>query len=312
MKLSIIVPVYNAESYLRPCLDSLLGQTIGDFEIILINDGSADDSQSVIDEYERAWPEIIRSRTVENGGQGRARNIGMELAQGEWLGFVDSDDWIAPHMYEKLYNAARAEGAEVAVCGILSVAADGSTEELPVWQEGRPLFAAGSVSNKLFKRSTVEEIRFPEGLWYEDFAFSANAIMRAGKTAFVAENLYFYRRGQTSTMNNNNAKKNLDMLKIMEGLKEPMLKAGRKDGFEELLINHVLLESIKRLAMQSGPDRKTVIEELRGYVRRNIPSLGRCESFKKEPRNRQIVMLLNYHGMEELSLLLLRAKKRIN
>lgn len=312
MKLSIIVPVYNAEAYLRPCLDSLLGQTIGDFEIILINDGSTDGSQSVIEEYKRTYPQIIRSQTVENGGQGRARNIGMELAQGDWLGFVDSDDWIDLRMYEKLYKAAQAENAEVAVCGILSVAEDGSTEELPVWQEGRALFAAGSVSNKLFKRSAVEGIRFPEGLWYEDFAFSANAIMRAEKTAFVEENLYFYRRGQTSTMNNNNANKNLDMLKIMEGLKGPMLKAGQKDGFEELLINHVLLETVKRLAIQSGPDKKAALGKIRGYVRRNIPNLSQCESFKKESRNRRLIMFLNYHGLEGLSMFVLRAKKQIS
>ena len=96
MKLSVIVPVYNVEKYLRECLDSLAAQTLRDYELILVNDGSTDGSQALIDEYTARFPRLITAMTVTNGGQGRARNFGIERARGEYLGFVDSDDSVAP------------------------------------------------------------------------------------------------------------------------------------------------------------------------------------------------------------------------
>ena len=309
MKLSVIVPVYNAEAYLQRCLDSILGQTMNDLELILINDGSPDNSQAIIDAYKAKYPDLVTALTVDNGGQGRARNIGIGLAQGEYLGFVDSDDWIDERMYEKLLAAAESEGADVAVCAFTSCAADGSRQPMPAWREGIPLSAAGSASNKLFKRNTVGDIRFPEGLWYEDFSFSAQLLMKAGKVAYVPEGLYYYRQGQSSTMNNNNTRKNLDMIQILEGLKGPMLETGYRDSFEGFLINHLLLDTLNRIAVQDSPDKKEVAGKLRGYVRQNIPHLLSCESFKREPRNRRIVMLLNYYGLENLSQALLKAKR---
>ncbi len=94
MKLSIIVPVYNAEQYLHTCLDSLLAQNVRDSEIILVNDGSRDGSGRILEEYRVREPERLRVLTVENGGQGRARNLALDLAQGDFIGFTDSDDWV--------------------------------------------------------------------------------------------------------------------------------------------------------------------------------------------------------------------------
>ena len=118
--------------------------------------------------------------------------------------------------------------------------------------------------------------------------------------------LYIYRCGQTSTMNNNNARKNLDILAIMRDIRDFAAVGGYQDGYEFLLINHVLLDSIKRLAVQSSPEKREVISALRGYVRENIPKLSSCESYRAESRNRRIVMWLNYHGLEQLSIALLR------
>ena len=102
MKVSIIVPVYNVEKYLPKCLDSLVSQTIDDFEILVVNDGSPDRSQDIIDEYSRRYPEKVVSLVKENGGQGSARNMALEIAKGEYIGFVDSDDWVDVTMYEKM------------------------------------------------------------------------------------------------------------------------------------------------------------------------------------------------------------------
>ena len=116
MKLSIIVPVYNVRAYLPACLDSLVNQTLDNYEVILVDDGSSDGSAEIIKDYCERYPELIRSIRVENGGQGRARNFAIEMARGDYLGFVDSDDWITADMYEKLYNTAVRENADVVVC----------------------------------------------------------------------------------------------------------------------------------------------------------------------------------------------------
>ena len=106
MKLSVIVPAYNAEKTIRQSLDSILAQTRPVDELIVINDGSTDGTEEILQEYRDAFPDCFRFRTVENGGQGRARNIGFDLSSGDWIGYVDSDDWIDPEMYERLIAAA--------------------------------------------------------------------------------------------------------------------------------------------------------------------------------------------------------------
>lgn len=310
MKLSVIVPVYRAESYLRRCVDSLLAQELNDYEIILVDDGSPDGSGAICDAY-AARGGRVRCLHIDNGGQGRARNRGMDIAGGEYLGFVDSDDWVEPDMYPKLLELAERERADVAVCGIRALHEDGRAESLPVWKEGNPMAAAGSACNKLFRREAVGEIRFPEGLWYEDFGFSAKLLMRSKKTVYLPEELYDYRVGQPSTMNNENARKNLDMLEIMEDLREFTEAEGSRDDFEYLLINHVLLDSVNRLSLQHTPTKLEVIWLMRAYVREHIPRLTQCRAWQKETRNRRIIMKLNYDGLEDLSKLILKVKKAI-
>lgn len=306
MKLSVIIPVYNAEKYLRECVDSVLNQTENDLEIILVNDGSPDNSGAIIAEYAARCPEKITAITVENGGQGRARNCGIDIARGEFLSFIDSDDYIEPDMYALMLAAAEENDADVVVCDMEKRFDDGRREYVHAALQNAPLASAGSSSNKIFRRSAVGAIRFPTGLWYEDFAFSAKLLMLSRKTVFVDKPLYVYRCGQTSTMNNNNAGKNLDIITVMEDIRAFAEAGGYQDEFEFLLINHVLLDSLKRLALQTAPEKREVIAALRAYVRKNIPRLSSCESYRAEARNRRIVMWLNYHGMERLSIALLR------
>ena len=305
MKLSVIIPVYNAEKYLRECVDSVLEQTEKDLEIILVNDGSPDSSGAIIAEYAARYPDKVSAITVENGGQGRARNFGIAAARGEFLSFIDSDDHIEPDMYALMLAAAEENGADVVVCDMEKRFDDGRREYVRAALQDAPLASAGSSSNKIFRRSTVGDIRFPLGLWYEDFAFSAKLLMLSRKTVFVDKPLYIYRCGQLSTTNNNNARKNLDILAIMEDIRAFADAGGYRDEFEFLLINHVLLDSIKRLALQTSPDKREVIAALRVYVRENIPKLSACESYRAEARNRRLVMWLNYHGLERLAIALL-------
>ena len=311
MKLSIIVPVYNAEKFLDKCLDSLVSQTIEDYEIILINDGSKDNSLSVMESYREKYPELIKTVSVENGGQGRARNIGINLARGEYLGFVDSDDWVSAEMYEKMCSAMDAENADVAICGIEEHYEDGRILSHIYKGDRKSLFSMGSSSNKVFRRSAVGSIRFPEGLWYEDFGFSAKVECAADKTISVDETLYMYRIGHSSTMNNNNTLKNLDIIPVMDEVRAAMYECGFEKYFDFLLINHVLLDSVKRVSLQKSPDKKETINKLRAYVKKYIPELSKCEAFKEESRNRRIIMYLNYHGLWGLSKFMLKANGSI-
>lgn len=312
MKLSIIVPVYKVEEYLGECVDSLLSQTIDDYEIILVDDGSPDNSGKIADEYAAVNPDMIRVLHIDNGGQGRARNFALDIAKGDFVGFVDSDDWVTHDMYEKMYTRAAETGADVVVCDFMERFADGRESMLPASLQDNWLGSAGSSCNKIFRRSLVGALRFPVGLWYEDFYFSAVMLLRSKHTEFIAEPLYIYRRGQESTMHNNNAAKNLDMLTIMDMLEKEMLPAGYKDDFEFFLVNHVLLDSISRLAKQDAPERKEVIGKLRQYVQAKIPKLSGCGSYKKESRKRRLIMWMNYHGLEDAGQLVLKVNKKLH
>jgi len=309
MKLSVIVPAYNAEKTIRESLDSILHQTRPVDELIVINDGSTDGTEKILQEYRDAYPACFRFQTVENGGQGRARNIGFDLSTGGWIGYVDSDDWIDPEMYERLIDAAEREHADLALCEVLAHFPDGNTAREYIYREARAMAAAGFANNKLFRRSLIENVRFPEEkLWYEDAEFTAVAIHRAGKIAHLADPLYHYRRGLPSTMNNNNARKNLDLLEVMTHLEDELLPDDR-DDFEFLVLNHVLLDGMNRVQAMTAEDKKDVLWMLRQYVREKIPNLNASRSFHEETRNRRIIMRLHYLGLSGLAESILKLKR---
>ena len=222
---------------------------------------------------------------------------------------MDSDDYVLPEMYETLCRVADTEGADIVDCEIEAFYENGATERLRTWRDGKPIAAAGSACNKLFRRSTVGEIRFPEGLKYEDFGFSAKLLLRSRKTVHLPDALYRYRVGQPSTMHNQNSRMNLDLLEIMEDLRESMDAEKDRDDFEFLVLNHALLEAIKRVAAQKTPEREECLLLLRGYVKTQIPRLGASKSFREESRNRRLIMRLNYMGLHDLARVLLNLKK---
>ncbi len=312
MKLSVIVPVYNVEKYLAECIDSLLGQTLTDMEILLVDDGSTDSSGAICDQFAAAHPYQVKCLHVDNGGQGRARNFALPETKGEYLGFVDSDDTVCPDMYEKLCRRADETDADIVACDFLERYEDGTEKEVPGAFQDHPLSFAGSCCNKVFRASLVNGLRFPEErLWYEDFYFSAVMLIRAKSTEYIREPLYIYRRGQPSTMHNNNAAKNLDMIRIMDMLEPELLSRGRRENFNFFLINHVLLDTISRLANQDDPERKQVIRQFRDYVHEKLPDLTHCKSYRAESLRRRIIMYLNYHGMEDFGQWILRVKNKL-
>ena len=190
MKLSIIVPVYNmaSDGKLNYCLDSLAAQTISDYEVITVDDASTDESFSILLEYEKKYPGKFKAVHSEvNKRQGGAKNIGLSLAKGEWIGFIDSDDWILPTMYEKLIGRAEETGADMVGCDycltdehsmrIGKRVENGKAEQSGVLgnKQCRSLILdSGSLVVKVYRREIFMDsgIRFPEHIFYEDNAIS--------------------------------------------------------------------------------------------------------------------------------------------
>ena len=177
--LSIIVPVYKVENYLQKCIDSILAQTFTDFELILVEDGSPDGCPALCDAA-AAKDARIRVLHQKNGGLSAARNAGLDVARGEWIGFVDSDDYIAPEMYETLYKAVQNTGADLALCDYAAVDEAGIPCLPPYTGLAQRIFTgrellkratntmAQPAWNKLYRRVIFAQLRYPEGKLNED------------------------------------------------------------------------------------------------------------------------------------------------
>ncbi|WP_044296898.1 glycosyltransferase family 2 protein [Robinsoniella peoriensis] len=216
IKVSVIVPVYNTEAYLKECLDSLVHQTLPEIEIILINDGSTDSSEEIMKGYLKKYPDKIRMFTRVNGGQAAARNQGLSLCSGEYVGFVDSDDSVDSAMYEQMYKRAVLTSADMVECGYgYYEIKNGRKYRLKNYasvsekKNKRELFLNPLVSpwNKLYKASVLKRagVFFPEGLIYEDTAFYINLIPYINRAVYLeAEYVtHYYRKNSTQTQKHN-------------------------------------------------------------------------------------------------------------
>lgn len=218
MKLSIIVPVYNmaGEGKLNYCLDSLLNQTISDYEIIVVDDASTDNSLEILRQYEQRNPDKFRVLVHEvNKRQGGAKNTGLKVANGEWIGFVDSDDWVSPDCYEKLLKKAEDTGADMVGCDyslvdehtfqIGTVVQNNSMDQTGVLdseKHGKLLMRPGSMVIKIYKHEVIKtnQLSFPEGIFYEDNCAAPVWSLYFTHFERVEEPLYYYYQHNTSTV----------------------------------------------------------------------------------------------------------------
>ena len=198
--ISVVVPIYNVEHYLKKCVDSICHQTYRNLEIILVDDGSTDCSGSLCDEFATS-DSRIRVIHKSNGGLSDARNAGMELASGEWWMFVDSDDYIAPDTAETLLLAAVENHCEIAVCNMMRIYEDGKQEpfycpvtEPTIWagEQRFETLRQPSVCNKLFRADLFKELRFPKRKFYEDTFVYHVLAHRANRIALTGLSGYYY------------------------------------------------------------------------------------------------------------------------
>ena len=253
MLLSIIVPVYNMnhDGNLTFCLDSLLNQTVGDYEIIAVDDASTDDSLAVLREYEANNPGKFKAFTYsDNRHQGGAKNEGMKHATGDWIGFVDSDDWVSPDCYEKLICRAEKTGADLVGCTysvvnfhtfevgeIISNNTQDQTGVLDLETKKKLLLHPGSMVIKIYRRSVIEKNRlnFPEGIFYEDNCASRVWMAYFEHFEYLDEPLYYYYQHETSTVHTITEGRCRDRMRAMDILLEEFRHRGLYDTFKDEL-----------------------------------------------------------------------------
>ena len=208
IKVSVIVPIYNTEKYLEKCILSMLDQTLKEIEIILINDGSTDSSAIICENYAKKYPNYINNK---NCGCSASRNLGISLAKGEYISFIDSDDYIEKEMYEKMYEKARSEDLDIIVCGIVLHNFDGtirySIPETPIdeYDYLLPKMKVSNIWNKIYKTDFLKRIKvtFLETIHcFEDLLFSFECYTQAKKVFYLKEPFYHYiLHGENSVFN---------------------------------------------------------------------------------------------------------------
>ncbi len=192
-KVSVIVPVYNVEKYIERCLNSLINQTLKDIEIIVVNDGATDGSKEIIKEFEIKNSNILYLEK-ENGGLSDARNYGMNYAKGEYIAFLDSDDYVDKTIYEKMYEKAKSEDADYVECDFYWAYKNKNKIDRGIrYKNKKEMFKYARVVawNKLIKRNIIKE-KFPVGLHYEDVEFFYKLIPNIKKFTFIEEPLIYY------------------------------------------------------------------------------------------------------------------------
>lgn len=202
MKVSVIIPVYNTEKYLKRCIESLYMQTYKDMEVLFIDDGSTDGSSKILDEYEQMYPELFRVIHKQNSGISDTRNLGISLARGEYITFIDSDDYVLPNMIHRLYETAQSENADIVVCDYYEQR--GNHNQLiqvsnftptTLQQSGHLLFDINSSPwNKIYRRELLMkfQIQYPDNVKYEDVYFVFQCLKFAQKIVKVNEPLLYY------------------------------------------------------------------------------------------------------------------------
>jgi glycosyltransferase involved in cell wall biosynthesis len=266
-KVSVIVPIYNVEKYLEKCINSLLSQTLEDIQIILVNDGSKDNSGNIAKEYEKNNKDRVIYVEKENGGLSDARNYGLKYATGDFIAFLDSDDYIEKNAYEEMYNKAIEENADYVECDFIwefpnKIRVD---KQYPYKNKKEMLSFVRVVAwNKLIKRQLIidNNLEFPKGLRYEDIEFTYKLIPFINKFAYVDKPFIHYvqRKGSIANVQNERTAEIFTVLdNVIEFYKKNNIYEKYRDELEYNYARYLLCSSLKRMCKIKD---KTIREKL--------------------------------------------------
>lgn len=287
-KVSIIVPVYNVEKYLKKCLDSLVNQTLQDVQIIIVNDGAEDNSGKIARKYQEKYSNKILYLEKENGGLSDARNFAFPYVKGEYIGFVDSDDYIELTMYEKMYEKAKSENADLVECNFAWVYDNKTKLDIcSCYKYKKEAFINGRVMmcNKIFKTEKIINNKFPVGLRYEDVQFFYTILPNISSASCIDEVMYYYMQRENSIVNNQN-EKTKDIFTILQNIvsyyKENNLYEEYKQELEYMYIRFLMGSSLLRMVkIKDLKVRKELLNQTWTVLNENFPNWKQNEILKK-------------------------------
>lgn len=300
MKVSVIVPVYNVEEYLSKCLSSLVEQTLKDIEIIVINDGSPDDSQIIIDEYQKRFPNM-RVYKKDNSGLSDTRNVGIKYATGEYIAFVDSDDSVRSDMYLKMYEKAKSGDFDIVAGDVKYVYYDHETilttdpkeDTYDIRKAFINLYPA--VCTKIFKRDILvnNNIYFKSGVWYEDVEFMYRLLPYIKKIGVIHEPFYEYLQREksiTSTV----SPKIYDYIHNMNGIldyyREKGLYEKYKNELEYAYVRYIYATFIKTCLGYDKTNYLKAVDDAIKNVKEHFPKYRRNKYFYKSIKGLYLVL----------------------
>ncbi len=290
MKISVIIPVYNSSTYLRKCLDSVVNQTLKDIEIIVINDGSTDDSKNIIEEYLCKYKNIIFI-DQENKGIGKTRNIGIKKATGEYITFVDSDDYIKENMLEEYYKYAKKHNFDLVIGSYIKKI---NNKEI-IFENNK--FKTGNVKTtpqilylieygpwaKLYKREMLinNNIYFDEKRKYEDMPFVSKALLKSKLIGQITEPYYYYiihNNSETTTMD----KRVFDILDILKEIKDYYKREYYlRDELDYVIIDKITTYMLQQRVQKDNKLRIEFIDAGYAFLNKNIKNWRGNKYYKK-------------------------------
>jgi glycosyltransferase involved in cell wall biosynthesis len=326
IKVSIIVPVYNVELYLEKCLLSLVNQTLQEIEILIVNDGSKDDSQQIINKFQQNYPDKIFGFVKENGGLSDARNFGIDKAKGQYLGFVDSDDYVSETMFEEMYNLAEKHSAEMTICNLQKVDENGNITQKLTQLPGFPekiilennLSVFSDISyfacNKLFRRELFQNKRFKKGIHFEDIELIPQLLLQCQTLAFTPNYHYQYLERQDS-ISKSHTTKGLDILRAVETVSENFNQS-QFSNQKKALKNFQILEGVYTFLaylafVKDAGDFDKMSQELDTFIKTNGLKIKDILQYKRFGKNYLLSLPLKKKNYYILSLLRLRKLVRL-
>lgn len=306
-KVSIIVPVYNTEIYLAKCLHSILAQTLTDIEIIIINDGSTDQSQEIIELFDNKDARI-RSFQKENGGLSDARNFGLDQIMGQYIAFIDSDDYVDEKMIEKMYSLAIKHDADIVMCDLVKVDEEGNEfRDLPqspqllekiILKEDLTIFGEMScfACNKLFKNELFLRHRFRKGIHFEDIELIPKLVLDSKIIAKINQPFYKYFERKDS-ITRTHTKKGLDMFVAIDQVKKHFLNSQYSKNVNELerfIILQMFYSYLAYVAYVKDKSLKNnMIDELKNRLDKYEISTKKINNYQRFGNNYQSSLSLN-------------------
>lgn len=309
VKVSVIVPVYNVEKYLEKCLDSLINQSLKDIEIIVVNDGSPDNSQEIINKYIKKHKNI-KSFIKENGGLSDTRNYGIKQASGEYLSFVDSDDYIDKTMLEKMYKKAKKDDLDIVVCNSVNVYDSGVEVEIKNLNYSDDLVKNYLISppmacTRIYKKSLFDKIKFKKNIFYEDLELTPKLAKFTKNIGFIDEGLYYYYQRTGSIMKQNKFNTRLlDIFDVLDSNKKVLMKEYPEE-IEYMYITHLLRTGTLRFLEYSNG--KELIDRIVKIIKENFPNWKQNKYYLKSSKKLKLICLFAYYKQ----IILLKLIKKI-